>query len=236
MIWSPDHLSKRQDCRHIFERFLLQKIYTLTWKQSPPGNSAGDLFGMLKTWPFWRLLVISNWGIKLGHIESPGWLKQTCRLLVSFLAYERQKLRPGFFLATWKASDLFTVMIETLKHSLEFCPEKYENDLIMCSTEMPCGKGWEKDEHLNCDVFAGWDTFSPWNYRFGPGRSVSFRECSLCDPTRENIFRALWVRYLLYSFVTDRLETSNWTLEKGSPGCLGYINRGWNQVPLFTGL
>ena len=29
-------------------------------------NSAGDLFGMVKQ-PFQRLLVASNWGIKLGH-------------------------------------------------------------------------------------------------------------------------------------------------------------------------
>ena len=38
-------------------------------------------------------------------------------------------------------------------------PKKYDNDLIMCSTEMPCGKGWEEDEHLNSDVFAGWDIY-----------------------------------------------------------------------------
>ncbi len=37
-----------------------------------PGNSAGDLFGMVKTWPFkWRI-VTSNWGIKRSRIESPG--------------------------------------------------------------------------------------------------------------------------------------------------------------------
>ena len=99
MIWSPDHLSKRQDCRHIFERFFMQKIYTLTWKQSPPGNSAGDLFGMLSSRdPFEGWNRDLQLGDQVGsRLESPGWLKQTCRLLVSFLAYERQKLRPGFF-------------------------------------------------------------------------------------------------------------------------------------------
>ena len=37
-----------------------------------PGNSAGDLFGMVKTWPFKRRIVTSNGRGSKGQIESPG--------------------------------------------------------------------------------------------------------------------------------------------------------------------
>ena len=38
------------------------------------GNSAGDLFGMVKTWPFqWRIVTSNDRGSK-GHFESPGGL------------------------------------------------------------------------------------------------------------------------------------------------------------------
>ena len=43
---------------------------------NPPGNSAGDLFGMVKMWPFQRisdLILGLNLGIKRSQIESPGW-------------------------------------------------------------------------------------------------------------------------------------------------------------------
>ena len=32
-----------------------------------PGSSAGDLFQIVKTWPFQGLLVTSNWGINRSH-------------------------------------------------------------------------------------------------------------------------------------------------------------------------
>ena len=45
-----------------------------------PGNSAGDLFGMVETWPLQGLLVTSNWGIKRSHWIT--WLEdhlRTCK-------------------------------------------------------------------------------------------------------------------------------------------------------------
>ena len=48
-------------------------LQLLNWmrKRHLLGNSAGDLFGMVKTWPFKGLLVTSNWGIKRSRLESP---------------------------------------------------------------------------------------------------------------------------------------------------------------------
>ena len=46
--------------------------YDFQYHHHHPGNSAGDLFGMVKTLPLQRLSDLQRLGIRRSRIESPG--------------------------------------------------------------------------------------------------------------------------------------------------------------------
>ena len=57
-----------------FEHSSLTILHTCVLFHQPkmPGNSAGDLFGMVKTWPLWTVKGPPTFGDKKGDFESPG--------------------------------------------------------------------------------------------------------------------------------------------------------------------
>ncbi len=75
--WKPPpanlgNVKANSSCFFMGQKILLREMFFLpSLEMNIPGNSAGDLFGMVK-WPFQRLSDLQPGDIKRSRLESPG--------------------------------------------------------------------------------------------------------------------------------------------------------------------